>query len=65
MGELEGIIQKLETGNVPLEESISLYERGAILKSHCEEKLKSAKEKIEKIVVGPGGEPATESAAFE
>ena len=38
--ELEGIVRKLESGDAPLEESITLYQRGAKLKAHCEGKLK-------------------------
>ncbi|WP_375211126.1 exodeoxyribonuclease VII small subunit [Hyphococcus sp.] len=48
-----------------MEESIALYERGAALKAHCEKTLKSAQEKIEKIVVGADGKPKTETASFE
>lgn len=65
MTELEGIIDRLERGDVPLEESIALYERGAALKAHCETKLKAAKEKIEKIVLDPDGQPGTEPAQFD
>ncbi len=69
LAELEDIVSKLESGKAELEESISLYERGAKLKAHCEAKLKSAQEKIEKIVVGPsgdkGGKPKAEPAEFE
>ena len=49
--ELEKIARNLETGNTPLEESINAYERGIMLKKHCEEKLNKAKEKIEKITI--------------
>ena len=63
--ELEGIVQKLETGGAALEESIALYERGAALKAHCEAKLRNAQEKIEKIVEAGGGAPKTEAAAFD
>ncbi|MEX0646122.1 MAG: exodeoxyribonuclease VII small subunit [Parvularculaceae bacterium] len=63
--ELEEIVQKLESGGVPLEESIALYERGAALKAHCETKLKSAQEKIEKIVISETGVVKTEPAKFE
>ena len=42
MGTLETVVGQLESGSVPLEESIALYERGAELKAHCEAKLKSA-----------------------
>lgn len=56
--QLEDIVQRLESGRVELEESISIYERGAALKTHCEKKLKDAEARIEKIVLGPGGAPA-------
>ncbi|MFN0022357.1 MAG: exodeoxyribonuclease VII small subunit [Parvularculaceae bacterium] len=65
LAELEQIVQKLESGSVELEESIALYERGASLKAHCEAKLKSAQERIEKIVVSDGGAPRTEPASFD
>jgi exodeoxyribonuclease VII small subunit len=65
LAELEAIVSKLESGNAPLEESISLYERGAALKAHCEAKLKSAQEKIEKIVVSGTGQVRSEPAKFE
>lgn len=48
--ELENIVKKLESGKEPLEESITAYEYGNALKLHCEEKLKSAQLKIEKII---------------
>ena len=53
--ELESIVSRLEQGEVELEESITLYERGQALKSHCETKLKSAEGRLEKIVLGAGG----------
>lgn len=65
LAELEDIVQKLESGGVALEDSITLYERGAALKAHCEAKLKSAQEKIEKIVVSGDGTVKTEPAKFE
>lgn len=65
LAELEEIVQKLESGQAALEESIALYERGAALKAHCAAKLKSAQEKIDKIVVGEDGKPRTEPASFE
>ena len=55
--QLEDIVGRLESGRVELEESISIYERGAALKAHCEKKLKDAEARIEKIVLGPGGVP--------
>jgi exodeoxyribonuclease VII small subunit len=53
--QLEGIVQQLEKGQVPLEESIAFYEKGTALKAHCEAKLRDAEARIEKIVIGPGG----------
>ena len=53
--ELEAIVSRLEQGEVDLEDSIALYERGQTLKSHCEKKLKSAEGRLEKIVLGAGG----------
>ena len=47
--ELENIINRLEEGDVPLDDTIKLYERGAELKNLCENKLKSAEIKIKKI----------------
>ncbi|WP_017932248.1 exodeoxyribonuclease VII small subunit [Robiginitomaculum antarcticum] len=58
--ELEGLVQRLERGDAPLEDSIKIYERGAALKAHCEAKLKSAQLKVDKIVLGPDGTPGTE-----
>ena len=57
--QLETIVQQLEKGQVPLEESIAIYERGTALKAHCESKLRDAEARIEKIVIGPGGAPST------
>lgn len=59
LAELEEIVRKLETGAVELEESIALYERGAALRAHCDAKLKSAQERIEKIVIADGAPKAT------
>jgi exodeoxyribonuclease VII small subunit len=52
--ELEGIVARLEQGQVDLEESIVLYERGQALKAHCESKLKLAEGRLEKIVQSTG-----------
>ncbi|MEL6568974.1 MAG: exodeoxyribonuclease VII small subunit [Pseudomonadota bacterium] len=65
LAELEGIVSKLERGDVELEESISIYERGAKLKAHCEAKLKSAELKVEQIVQDAGGKVTTEPASFD
>jgi len=53
--ELETIVSRLEQGDVDLEDSIALYERGTALKAHCEKKLRSAESRLEKIVLGPDG----------
>lgn len=55
--ELETVVGQLERGEVALDESIALYERGAALKGRCEAKLKEAEEKVAKITLGEGGEP--------
>ena len=57
MAELESVVQRLEVGNVALEDSISLYERGALLRSHCESKLKRAQARIEKLSLSSDGVP--------
>jgi exodeoxyribonuclease VII small subunit len=49
MAELEAVVRQLESGNVALEESIALYERGALLKAHCDAKLRAAEERVEMI----------------
>lgn len=64
LAELEGIVSKLESGQAPLEQSIDLYERGALLKAHCEKKLEAARLKVEKIVLGQGGVAGAEPAEF-
>lgn len=60
LAELETIVRDLETGKISLEESITAYERGMTLKSHCEAKLRDAKMKIDKIVVNTDGSLTTE-----
>lgn len=57
LAELEQIVGKLERGDVPLEESIAIYERGEGLKSHCEKLLQSAEMKVKKIKLGQDGQP--------
>jgi exodeoxyribonuclease VII small subunit len=55
--ELEMVVGQLERGDVALDESIALYERGAALKARCEARLKEAEEKVAKITLGEGGSP--------
>ena len=57
MRELEQVVGQLERGDVPLEDSIKLYERGAALKKRCEEKLKEAEEKVAAITLDTSGQP--------
>ena len=55
--ELETIVGRLERGDVELEESITIYERGEALKEHCDRLLKQAEAKVEKLTLGPSGVP--------
>jgi len=57
MAALENVVGQLERGDVPLEQSITLYERGADLKKRCEAKLKEAEEKVAAITLGENGDP--------
>lgn len=52
---LEEVVRKLESGEVPLDDSITLYERGEALRKHCQARLDAAQARIERIVAGPGG----------
>jgi len=58
MRELEQVVGQLERGDVPLEDSIKLYERGAALKKRCEDRLKAAEEKVEAITADADGNAA-------
>ena len=64
LAELEGIVARLESGQAPLEQSIQMYERGALLKAHCEKRLEAARLRVEKIVMGQGGSQGVEPAEF-
>lgn len=63
--QLEDIVTRLERGQVDLEESIAIYERGAALKAYCEQKLKDAQARVDKIVIGAGGDVGTAPAGME
>ena len=54
--ELETIVKRLEDGKVPLEESVAIYERGEALKRRCEELLRQAEARVEKITTDASGE---------
>src|SRR5205085_6431542 len=56
MEELESIVKRLEDGKVPLEESVAIYERGESLKRRCEELLRQAEARVEKITTGADGQ---------
>ena len=58
MADLEKVVTQLERGDVALEDSIALYERGANLKKHCEAKLKQAEEKVAAITLDGNGQPS-------
>ena len=53
--ELETIVKRLEDGKVPLEESVAIYERGETLKSRCEELLRQAEAKVDRITTDASG----------
>ena len=55
--ELESIVGRLERGDVELEESIVIYERGEALRDHCDKLLKQAEAKVEKLTFGVDGRP--------
>ncbi|MAU40507.1 MAG: exodeoxyribonuclease VII small subunit [Kordiimonas sp.] len=57
---LDDIVEKLEGGDVSLEESIDIYSQGTLLKKHCESKLQAAREKIEKITLDEDGGVSTQ-----
>jgi len=55
---LEDIVRKLESGEVPLDATMDLYERGEKLRKHCQARLDAAQLRIEKIVAGADGQAA-------
>lgn len=57
MAELERVVAALESGDVALDDSIRLYERGAALKAHCDKKLSEAEMKVAKITLDADGQP--------
>jgi len=61
---LETIVRQLESGDVPLEDSISLYEKGEKLRQHCQKRLDAAQARIERIVAEPDG-TATGTQPFD
>jgi exodeoxyribonuclease VII small subunit len=65
LAELEGIVRRLEGGQVKLDDAIQSYERGAQLKQHCERKLNEAQQRVDRIVIGPDGAVAVEPAKLD
>lgn len=57
MAELEQIVRRLESGEVSLEDSVALYERGHALRAHCEARLRAAELRVEQVSVGSDGQP--------
>ncbi len=65
LGELEQIVQDLERGQLDLDAAIQAYERGTLLKAHCDSKLKEAQLRVDKITVGLDGNVSVEPAALD
>ena len=61
---LEEIVRKLESGEVALDATISLYEDGEKLRQHCQTRLDAAQARIERIVTGANG-AAVATAPFD
>jgi exodeoxyribonuclease VII small subunit len=59
LAELEGIVRGLEGGQQKLEDAIAAYERGALLRRHCEAKLAEAEARVQAIVERADGTLAT------
>lgn len=59
LGQLENIVRQLESGEVPLEQSIALYQKGHVLREYCQKRLDDARAQIEKINIGPDGKAAS------
>ena len=64
LAELERIVAELESGKAELERSVDVYRRGALLKAHCESKLRAAQLQVEQIILGPAGPMGIEPAEF-
>ena len=65
LSRLEKIVRQLEEGRGKLDDAIKSYERGAMLKRHCEAKLREAQARVEKIVLGPPGSVGVEPADLD
>jgi exodeoxyribonuclease VII small subunit len=58
LAELDSIVARLEKGDVPLEESVAIYERGEVLKRRCDELLQQAEARVDKITLDASGKPS-------
>jgi len=65
LAELEGIVRRLEGGQVKLDDAIQSYERGAQLKQHCEKKLNEAQQRVDRIVLASDGSVTVEPAKLD
>jgi exodeoxyribonuclease VII small subunit len=65
LAELEQIVRRLEGGQVKLDEAILSYERGALLKRHCERKLNEAQQRVDRIVIGTDSVLTAEPAKLD
>ena len=62
LAELEGLVERLERGDLPLDEALKVFERGVALTRHCQSSLQAAQQKVE-ILLRKGGE--TQAVPFE
>ena len=53
--EFRAVVEKLESGNLPLEDSIALFEQGVLLQRRCERMLGEAELRFQRLVEGSGG----------
>lgn len=65
LAELEQIVRRLEGGQVRLDDAIQSYERGALLKRHCELKLNEAQQRVDRIVIGADGSVSAEPVRLD
>lgn len=65
LDELQALVKSLEKGETKLDEAIRQYQRGVALKRHCEQKLREAQEKVDKIILTAGGGVSTEPAKLD
>jgi exodeoxyribonuclease VII small subunit len=65
LSELERIVRQLEEGRAKLDDAIQFYERGTLLKRHCEQKLREAQAKVDRITISADGAIGTEPARLD